>query len=239
MLIAIQRPHATLVAGFHAWKELGRFVKLGEHGIRILAPVLVKVKSDDPDKEEQRIVRFKPVAVFDISQTDGTPLPEIHHPLKGEAPIGVLVRVKAFIEGRGYTVRYDRTPEGTFGYVNSEKQIVLREGESMAQTLDTLCHEVSHALLGHVGDTSSELWLSGRLGSQQGPRCKAGTRRASCLRGREGDPGRCGTDRCSRRPGLSSTGSRGLSSTGSRGGRSPADRPLESGYESGRRYHRR
>ena len=154
MLIAIQRPHATLVAGFNSWKELGRFVKLGEHGIRILAPVLVKVKSDDPDKEDQRIVRFKPVAVFDISQTDGTPLPEIHHPLKGEAPIGVLVRVKAFIEGRGYTVRYDRTPEGTFGYVNSEKQIVLREGESMAQTLDTLCHEVSHALLGHVGNTS-------------------------------------------------------------------------------------
>ena len=154
MLIALQRPNATLVAGFNAWKEMGRFVKQGEHGIRILAPMLVKVKPEDPDSEEERIVRFKSVAVFDVSQTEGTELPEMHHPLKGEAPMGVLIRVKKFIENHGYTVRYEETPEGTYGFVNASKEIVLREGESMAQTLDTLCHEVSHALLGHVGDSS-------------------------------------------------------------------------------------
>ena len=94
MLIAIQRPGATWVAGFQRWKELGRFVRKGEHGIRILAPLIMKVEDQKTGLKEARIVGFRSVCVFDAAQTDGDPLPEIYHPLKGEGPAGVFIRIK-------------------------------------------------------------------------------------------------------------------------------------------------
>lgn len=84
MLIALQRPDATHVAGFHAWKKFDRLVNKGEKGIVILAPVTrvvgstEEVQPDGSTKERQvrRIVNAKPVHVFDVSQTRGEPLPE-------------------------------------------------------------------------------------------------------------------------------------------------------------------
>ena len=155
MLIAIQRPSATLVAGFQTWKEMGRYVKKGEHGIRILAPVLVKVKNEDKDGNEDILSAlrgFRVVSVFDIGQTEGQDLPSVHHSLQGEAPEDVLDRVQMFIESQGYTVRFGKTSDGLYGYLNEQKEIVLKEGESPAQSLDTLCHELSHGLLGHLED---------------------------------------------------------------------------------------
>jgi len=81
LLIAFQMPSATRVAGFHTWKSLRRFVKRGEKGIMILAPIVVNRKSAEsaaeqfPEKETA-LVGFRPVYVWDESQTDGTPLPE-------------------------------------------------------------------------------------------------------------------------------------------------------------------
>jgi len=153
MLIAIQKPSASLVAGFHTWKEMGRWVKKGEHGIRILAPVMVKVKDEnEPETEVVRAIRFRAVSVFDLAQTEGKDMPEVSKPLSGEAPEDMLDKVQAYIESQGYTVRLGETPSGVYGYVNISKEIVLKEGEGTAQTLDTLCHEVSHALLGHLED---------------------------------------------------------------------------------------
>ena len=87
MLIAMQRPDATRVAGFHKWQDLGRQVRKGEHGIRILAPHTYK-GTDDNGEEETRVY-FRAVSVFDLSQTDGEPLPEIRcEPLTGDSHAG-------------------------------------------------------------------------------------------------------------------------------------------------------
>src|SRR3984893_12867513 len=79
MLIASQRPDATHVAGFHAWHQLGRSVKKGEKGIMILAPMVVKQKEPPPAREapeaESRVAGFRTAYVFDVTQTDGQPLP--------------------------------------------------------------------------------------------------------------------------------------------------------------------
>ncbi|MCK6457210.1 MAG: ArdC family protein [Phycisphaerae bacterium] len=92
-LLAMQRPDATRVAGFNRWKELGRFVKAGEKGVVIIASMLIRKlpqrvargdKSDDSnggptaDEAAEKLRRFKAVYVFDVSQTDGPPLPELH-----------------------------------------------------------------------------------------------------------------------------------------------------------------
>jgi hypothetical protein len=73
--IMMAYPEATQVAGFHRWRSMGRYVRKGEKGIPILAPILVNEDPDDPDSE--KVLRgFKVVRVFDVSQTDGEPLPE-------------------------------------------------------------------------------------------------------------------------------------------------------------------
>jgi antirestriction protein ArdC len=76
MLIAMQRPDATQVAGFKAWQELGRQVRTGEHSIRIMAPMSVKDRDEQGQETGERVVFFRAVSVFDIAQTDGEPLPE-------------------------------------------------------------------------------------------------------------------------------------------------------------------
>ena len=80
MLIASQKPNATHVAGFHAWHKLGRFVKKGEKGILILAPIIRKKaeNNDETEPDESSVaVGFRAAYVFDVTQTDGQPLPEI------------------------------------------------------------------------------------------------------------------------------------------------------------------
>ena len=80
MLIASQRPDATHVAGFQTWKQLGRFVKKGAKGILILAPIVLRKEAESDNREEETertIIRFRAVYVFDVADTDGTPLPEL------------------------------------------------------------------------------------------------------------------------------------------------------------------
>src|SRR5579859_5000396 len=79
LLIASQKPNASYVAGFRTWNELGRFVKKGEKGIMILAPI-VRRKAENSDEDEKKsspIAGFRPAYVFDVSQTDGQELPQI------------------------------------------------------------------------------------------------------------------------------------------------------------------
>ena len=83
ILIGFQKPEATHVAGFRTWQKFSRYVKKGEHGIAIMAPIVWRrrvMPSDDPDakedSEEEAALAFKTAYVFDISQTDGKPLPE-------------------------------------------------------------------------------------------------------------------------------------------------------------------
>jgi len=155
MLIALQKPEATRVAGYHAWLRLGRFVKKGEHGIHILAPLLVKVKETESEDAKVFLKGFRAVSVFDLSQTQGEDLPTVYHPLTGKAPDGIFEKAKQLIESKGYSVEFQSMNDGKYGYVDITNHIVLKEGVSTAQSLKTLIHEMSHALLDHLKEKDS------------------------------------------------------------------------------------
>jgi len=152
ILIAIQKPGATHVAGFVTWKDLGRWVKGGEKGIAILAPVMPpKPKKEKLEAEEEEIelapVYFKVVHVFDISQTEGKPLPEFEVPiLSGEANEVLFTKVMVLAKSQGLDVSFEPRPQQDpaikgqyFG-----KSIWVRPEEPRAQQLKSLIHELAH-----------------------------------------------------------------------------------------------
>lgn len=176
MLIHAQRPNATLVAGFSKWKNsFGRHVKKGEKGIQILAPTPYKIKVDkeklDPDtklpmlddegkpiteEKEVTVPMFKVVSVFDVSQTDGKPLPQISFSLTGD-----VAQYEVFMEALRRTSQVPITIEpmepGMDGYFHLEKQaIFLREGMSQVQTVCAAIHEMAHSRL-HNYEKMTEL----------------------------------------------------------------------------------
>ena len=167
MLIYMQRPDATLVAGFNKWKnQFERHVKKGEHGITIIAPTPYKKKIEemkrDPDthapildadgkavmeEKEIEIPMFRPVKVFDVSQTDGKPLPELASSLSGTVP-----HYEAFLEAvrrsAPVPIEFEPMAENMDGYFSSEQQrIALREGMSEGQTISAAVHETAHSKL--------------------------------------------------------------------------------------------
>jgi hypothetical protein len=111
MLIWQQRPDASFVGGFHAWHKCNRYVRKGEKGIAILAPMFFKDRRQAADggEEETRRIWFRVVHVFDISQTDGQPLPELPRKSIGERGEDMLARLLRFAESRGITVRFVET----------------------------------------------------------------------------------------------------------------------------------
>ena len=167
MLIYMQRPDATLVAGFNKWKnQFERHVKKGEHGITIIAPTPYKKKIEemkrDPDtqapildadgkavmeEKEIEIPMFRPVKVFDVSQTDGKPLPELASSLSGTVP-----HYEAFMESvrrsAPVPIEFEPMAANMDGYFSSEQQrIALREGMSEVQTISAAVHETAHSKL--------------------------------------------------------------------------------------------
>jgi hypothetical protein len=146
-LIINQCPEASSVAGFNAWKKLNRTVKKGEKGIRILAPMVHK-ETDEPDSVR---VSFRSVAVFDVSQTEGEPLPEIATRLEGDDH-GVLNALKEFATSKGFRVVAEDMGEtnGSCSY-KSPITITLNPNRSLLQQAKTLAHELGHALL-HCGE---------------------------------------------------------------------------------------
>lgn len=173
LLIMQQRQGATRVAGYNAWKEMGRHVKKGEKGIVILAPSFRSVKRQVTDKDGQAVTdekgepvteaagkqlnRFFPVHVFDVSQTDGKPVPELAPPLEGE--VKDFKKVFRALEGLSpYPVRYGEMNDGAHGYCDYAKQeIVLSDKNSRLQTIKTLVHELAHARLHHKDHTGADL----------------------------------------------------------------------------------
>lgn len=178
MLIALQRPDATLVAGFNRWKSMKRYPMRGEHGIRIFAPAPVKTNTFierekiDPDTklpvldedgnpvmESVQLKRpaYKVVTVFDVSQTDGEPLPELDiHELTGS-----VEQFEQFFEAlkRTSTVPIDIEPmQGSqFGYFDpTAKRIAIREGIGQVQMVKTAVHELAHSRL-HDLDSNAPL----------------------------------------------------------------------------------
>ena len=168
MLIAMQKPDASYVAGFNAWKNnFQRNVIKGEKGIRILAPAPFKVKREmeklDPqtqqpiigkdgkpvtEEQEVTIPAFKVVSVFDVSQTEGKELPNIGV----DELTGDVEQYKDFFAALERTspvpIGFEKIESGAHGYYHlEEKRIAIDEGMSELQTLKTAIHEVSHAKL--------------------------------------------------------------------------------------------
>ena len=145
-------PTATRVAGFSAWKQLGRFVKAGSKGIRILAPIVgVRRKTDEetaktnpayPNKPV--LVGFRSAYVFDVSQTDGVDLPEMRE-VRGD-PGENLDRLTAFVRSRGIQLVYSEDLKGALG-VSYGGRIAILRGQTKAEEFSTLVHETAHELL--------------------------------------------------------------------------------------------
>ena len=152
ILIMLQKPDASLVAAFGKWKQLGRTVNKGEKGIAILAPMVFKNKeqNDENDEEQEKTtIGFKKVYVFDVSQTDGEPVPEYVHDLDEDIE---SEHVKAVINAvqsvTGLSVDVEDIAGGAKGYYShSEQRIVIKSSLSGAQAIKTAIHECAHALL--------------------------------------------------------------------------------------------
>ena len=149
ILIGLQKPDATHVAGFRAWQQLGRHVKKGEHGIAIMAPVLWRRKPDrgDGDKEEQGedeiVSTFKTAYVFDINQTEGRPLPEFAK-AQGD-PGAYLERLERFIGARG--IKLERSDLRIAEGASIGGTIFLKASLAPAEEFSTMVHELAHEML--------------------------------------------------------------------------------------------
>src|SRR5215469_8183673 len=149
--IARQMPTATRVAGFWTWKNLGRSVKAGQKGIRILAPIVgVRRKKDeeankDITKQNERLLLgLRPAYVFDVSQTDGVDLPEMRE-ISGD-PGENLERLAAFVRSRGIQLSYNESIAPALG-MSYGGRIALLPGQPKAEEFSTLVHETAHELL--------------------------------------------------------------------------------------------
>ena len=158
ILIVMQCPGASLIAGFKAWqKKFNRHVKKGEKAIKILAPCLHKIKKEDENGEEKEITftTFKAAYVFDVSQTEGADLPTMCSRLTDSVD-GYADLLETIKEASPVPVRFDKIEGGASGYFHTiNKEIVIREGMSESQTIKTLVHEISHAIL-HDKETGEE-----------------------------------------------------------------------------------
>jgi antirestriction protein ArdC len=150
MLIASQKPNASYVAGFRTWNQLGRFVKKGEKGIVILAPIVRRKAENDEDHQEASasVAGFRAAYVFDVSQTDGQELPHIGM-VQGE-PREYQERLRTFAVEQGISVEYSSEIAPARG-TSSGGHIRLLPGQSPAEEFSTLAHELAHELL-HRGD---------------------------------------------------------------------------------------
>ena len=189
MLIYMQKPDATLVAGYNKWKnQFERHVKRGEHGITIIAPTPFKKKIEeqklDPDtkapildaegkavmeEREVEIPMFRPVKVFDVSQTDGKPLPELASSLSGN-----VQNYEAFMEAlrRSAPVPLSVEPMAANmdGYFSPDQQrIAIRAGMSEVQTVSAAVHEIAHSKLHNYAKAQEE---AARAGDKEPPKKK-------------------------------------------------------------------
>lgn len=168
MLIYRHRPDASYVAGFNTWLKLGRFVQRGEKGIQILAPM--SFKDNGADGEETRRIWFKVVYVFDLSQTDGTPLPELPTKSTGERGEDMLQRLLRFAESRGIAVRFvERCSLNGAAGTSCGKQIEIATADADLTTqAATLAHEIAHSLLHWDADGHKITTREGKeIGKQQ------------------------------------------------------------------------
>jgi len=151
--IMMAYPEATQVAGFHRWRSMGRYVRKGEKGIPILAPILVNEDPDDPDSE--KVLRgFKVVRVFDVSQTDGEPLPDPPDWKSPKKNTELEEKLIQFANKRQIRVSVVKLGGETQGISKGG----LIEVDPSAGT-KTLIHEIAHELMHRDENRPGESWL--------------------------------------------------------------------------------
>lgn len=153
MLILLQCPQATHVAGYHTWKTLGRQVKMGERGILILAPVIrARTRSEgsseippgDDEQPSSHVIGFRAAHVFDVSQTEGQALPELA--TAAGSPGDYTERLRGLVRQLAIELEYSEEL-GTADGVSQGGLIKIREGLTPAQEFAVLVHELAHELL--------------------------------------------------------------------------------------------
>lgn len=148
LLIMLQDPYATRVAGFNTWKAQGRNVRKGEKGIFILAPLAFKTTDEATGEESFGIKGFRYVAVFDVAQTEGDDLPTVADKLVGDDPDDLFGRLVSFANSIGFTVADYEFESGVNGDCNHlESLIRIHTLNSGIQRVKTLAHELGHAIL--------------------------------------------------------------------------------------------
>ncbi len=166
ILIMQQKPDATMCQSFGNWRDMNRYVKKGEKGIRILAPAPYKTMREQEKKDEQGNVvlgdngvpvteqvevtvnAFKPVSTFDVSQTEGDPIPSLGVEELMAKVENYEVMLSAIKETVPVQITFEEIPSGAKGYYSvDENRIVVQKDMSEAQTLKTLLHEACHQAL--------------------------------------------------------------------------------------------
>lgn len=140
LLIHIQSPNATKVAGYHRWKQLKRTVRKGEKGIRIMAPIVRTTNN------EEEIFAFKPATVFDVSQTEGEPLPDMDIDIKGNDKQDILNKLMQYCARLSVKIEFKPLSDDLYGY-NSNGLIAINNTKSPNTQAGTLIHEIAHEIL--------------------------------------------------------------------------------------------
>ena len=143
-LITSQRPTATRVAGFQTWRTMGRFVRKGEKGIAILAPIVGRREAESASDNARTVVGFRAAYVFDVAQTEGEPLPAPSEPSGDPGP--TTASLKIAIRKQSIALEYVDDLAGALG-TSSGGRIQVLNGLSPAMELTTLVHEYAHELL--------------------------------------------------------------------------------------------
>lgn len=195
VLIASQCPEASYVCGYKKWNEFNRNVVKGESGIMIFAPIKGKVQVEEPiydandhpvlnedgtqakEKVEREYKSFRPCYVFDVSQTEGDPLPTLANQLKDG--VEDFEKLKdALMAVSPMPISFEDIPGSANGYYAPQSgKIVVQSDMSQLQTIKTMIHEIAHATLGHGGEDdkwdkeskevqaeSTAFWVAGMLG---------------------------------------------------------------------------
>ncbi len=155
-LIHAQNREATRVAGYRAWQTLGRQVRKGERGIRIVVPYRARVAPVEDGGQDVPIVTGWGIGhVWDVAQTEGEPLalPPIHGPLTGDATVAEIVReeLTRWLHGQGVTLVHKETGRANGYYLPRAREIAIHRDLSGLRALKTLVHEAAHFAADHCG----------------------------------------------------------------------------------------
>ena len=150
MLIAMQRPDATQIAGYRAWQKLKRQVRKGECGTTILAPCPFKRDVErNGETETEEGMFFRAVHVFDVAQTDGPDLPTVDVPTIEAQADDLLAKLQSVAVTRGIRVVFGPIPDGAFGVSHKDGRIEIEDSHPTGQQAKTLEHELAHQELHH------------------------------------------------------------------------------------------